>query len=370
MIVTRTNLAEAMRTKPRGPRGHYPDQYTFGQNLSDPQDLDRVAALDSLSALKVFVRSAEASSFTAAGRLLGLSSSAVGKAVARLEERLGVRLFHRNTRCITLTQEGTLFLESCRRIFSEIKSVEVEFAQTKGVPKGKLRVSMPSAGMLVIPAVSTFIRTYPEIQLDIDFNDSLVDVIDGGYDVVVRSGEASDSGLLSRRLGTYRLEVVGSPAYFARAGLPGMPEDLTVHACLHRKYPTTGKLQRWPFTRSATGGEVTLPTTATASTVDALISLAEYGVGIACVPDFSIRRQIADGSLVGVLKQHMEHTETFRAIWPASRHVSQKLRAFIDFFAENLLPKAFPGRIADEFATGARPQCTNTSPVPQLMRVR
>jgi hypothetical protein len=152
---------------------------------------------------------------------------------------------------------------------------------------------------------------------------------------------------MSRRLGTYRLEVVGSPAYFARAGLPGMPEDLTVHACLHRKYPTTGKLQRWPFTRSATGGEVTLPTTATASTVDALISLAEYGVGIACVPDFSIRRQIADGSLVGVLKQHMEHTETFRAIWPASRHVSPKLRAFIDFFAENLLPKVFPERIPD-----------------------
>ena len=351
------------------------DRHTRGDRIrrvspSPVCDLDRGVALDSLSALKIFVRSAEASSFTAAGRQLGLSSSAVGKAVARLEERLGVRLFHRNTRCITLTQEGTVFFESCRRIFSEIRSVEVEFAQTKGVPKGKLRVSMPSAGMLVISTVSEFMRAFPEIELDMDFNDSLVDVIDGGYDVVVRSGEAGDSGLMSRRLGTYRLEVVGSPAYFARVGLPGRPEDLTVHACLHRKSPTTGKLQRWPFRRSATGGEVTLPTTATASTVDALVSLAAHGVGIACVPDFSIRRQIADGSLVGVLSHHMEHTETFRAIWPASRQVSPKLRAFIDFFAENLLPKAVSLRRADAFATGARPQCTNTSPVPQLMRVR
>jgi DNA-binding transcriptional LysR family regulator len=323
------------------------DRRTRGDRIrcvsaSPVRELDRVVALDSLGALKIFVRSAEASSFTAAGRQLGLSSSAVGKAVARLEERLGVRLFHRSTRCITLTQEGALFFESCGRIFSEIGSVEAEFAQTNGVPKGKLRVGMPSAGMLVIPTVSNFMRAYPEIELDMDFNDSLVDVIDGGYDVVVRSGEASDSALMSRRLGTYRLEVVGSPAYFARVGLPGRPEDLTAHACLHRKYPTTGKLQHWPFMRSATGGEVTLPTTATASTVDALISLAEHGVGMACVPEFSIRRQIADGSLVRVLNHYMEHTETFRAIWPASRHVSPKLRAFLDFFAENLFPRQLP----------------------------
>jgi DNA-binding transcriptional LysR family regulator len=240
-----------------------------------------------------------------------------------------------------------LLFESCRRIFSEIRSVEVELAQTNGVPKGKLRVSMPSAGMLVIPTVSNFMRAYPGIELDMDFNDSLVDIVGGGYDVVVRSGDVSDSGLMSRRLGSYRLEVVGSPAYFARAGLPESPEDLTVHACLHRKYPTTGKLQPWLFTRSAAGNDITLPTTATVSTVDALIALAEHGVGIACVPDFSIRRQIAEGSLVGVLKRHIEHAETFRAIWPASRHVSPKLRAFIEFFAKNLLPKA------DRHATGA-----------------
>jgi DNA-binding transcriptional LysR family regulator len=198
--------------------------------------------LDSLAALNIFVRAAEAGSFTDAGRELGLSSSAVGKGVARLEQRLGVRLFYRNTRCIKLTQEGNSFLESCRRIFSELRSIEQELAQTKGTPKGKLRVSMPLVGMLMIPTLSKFIRAYPEIDLDLDFTDCLVDIVDGGYDVVLRSGEANDSRLMSRRLGTYRSAIVSSPDYFARAGFPLKPEDLIRHACLHRKLPTTGKI--------------------------------------------------------------------------------------------------------------------------------
>src|ERR1700704_3281034 len=133
------------------------------------------ANLDSLGALSVFVRAAEARSFSDAGRQLGLSSSAIGKAVARLEERLGVRLFHRNTRTVALTQEGKLFLESCRRIFSEIDTIEHEFAQSSGTPRGKLKVSLPLVGMLMMPTVSQFMRAYPSIELDMDFTDHLVD---------------------------------------------------------------------------------------------------------------------------------------------------------------------------------------------------
>jgi DNA-binding transcriptional LysR family regulator len=317
--------------------------------ISQPST-DRTTRLDSLAALNVFVRAAEACNFTDAGRQLGLSSSAVGKGVARLEQRLGVRLFYRNTRCIKLTQEGNSFLESCRRIFSELRSIEQELAQTKGTPKGKLRVSMPLVGMLMIPTLSKFIRAYPEIDLDLDFTDCLVDIVDGGYDVVLRSGEANDSRLMSRRLGTYRSEIVSSPDYFARAGFPLKPEDLTRHGCLHRKLPTTGKIQLWPFAPSAITADLVLPTTATASTIDALIYLAERGVGIACVPDFCIRQQIADGSLVSVLREHVDHTEVIRAMWPSSRYLSPKLRVFIDFLAENLLPKVLSIRKADELA--------------------
>jgi DNA-binding transcriptional LysR family regulator len=296
--------------------------------------------VDSLGALSVFVRAAEARSFTDAGRQLGLSSSAIGKAVARLEERLGVRLFHRNTRTVTLTQEGKLFLESCRRIFSEIDTIEHEFAQSRGTPRGKLKVSLPIVGMLMMPTVSQFMRTYPSIELDMDFTDRLVDVIDGGYDVVVRSGDASDSRLMVRSLGAYRLEVVGSPSYFERAGIPSTPEELVKHACLHHKYPTTGKIQRWPFVRQPTADDVDLPTTGTATTIEALVSLAEHGVGLACVPDFAVRRQVLDGSLKIILAEHIDHSGMFRAMWPSSRYLSPKVRVFVDFLAEHLFPGA------------------------------
>lgn len=298
--------------------------------------------MDSLGALTVFMRTAEARNFTDAGRQLSLSSSAVGKAVSRLEERLGVRLFHRSTRSMTLTQEGKLFLESCRRIFSEIETVELEFAQTRGAPKGKLQVSLPLVGTLMMPTLSQFMLAYPDIQLEMDFTDHIVDVIEGGYDVVVRTGEARDSRLMARTLGAYRLEVVGSPTYFARAGWPATPEDLTAHACLHHKFPTSGKLQRWPFARTALGHDVALPITAASSTVEPLISLAQFGVGVACVPDFAIRPQIADGSLVTILGDYIDHTGVFRAVWPSSRYLSPKVRAFVDFLAGHLFAETQP----------------------------
>lgn len=301
--------------------------------------------VDSLNALKVFSRAAELRSFTDAGQQLGLSSSAVGKAVARLEKRLGVRLFHRSTRSITLTQEGQQFLESCRRIFSEIDAIESGFAQSKGAPKGRLRVSLPMVGMLMMPTLSGFMRAYPEIELDLDFSDHLVDVVNDGFDVVVRTGDASDSRLIARTLGAYRLQLVGAPSYFARAGTPSKPEDLLNHACLHHRYPTSGKLQRWPLVTPASGNDVALPVTASASTVEPLIALAEEGLGVTCVPNFAIRRQLADGSLVTVLDEYVEHSGVFRAVWPSSPYVSPKLRVFVDFLAANLLPAADAKRL-------------------------
>jgi DNA-binding transcriptional LysR family regulator len=247
-----------------------------------------------------------------------------------------VRLFHRSTRSITLTQEGQLFLESCRRIFTEIEAVEAGFAETKGLPKGRLRVSLPLIGMLMMPTVARFMAAYPEIELDVDFTDNLVDVVDGGYDVVVRTGEAEDSRLMARILGNYRLQIVGAPAYFARAGRPQQPEDLLQHACLHHRYPTSGKLQRWPLIRPVGGAELVLPIAGACSTIEPLIVLAEMGIGLACVPDFSIRHQLATGTLVTVLDEHIEHKGTFRAVWPSSRFLPPKLRVFIDFLVEHL----------------------------------
>ncbi|MCP3164302.1 LysR family transcriptional regulator [Myxococcus qinghaiensis] len=290
--------------------------------------------MDSLGSLNAFVQAADARSFTLAGRQLGVSSSAIGKAVARLEERLGVRLFHRSTRTITLTPEGSLFLERCRRIFCEIEAAELELAQTQGAPRGRLRVSMPIVGMLMMPTLSAFMRAYPDIELDLDFSDRLVDVIEEGFDGVVRAGEVSDSRLMARVLGTFRLTLVGSPDYLARRGTPRKPEDLKSHACLHHRFATNGKLERWPLRRGRK--ELELPTTAAVNTIEPLIFMAEQGLGITCLPDFAIRRQLADGSLVTVLEQHSQHQGTFRMLWPSSRYLSPKLRVFVDFMAKHL----------------------------------
>ncbi|PTL76622.1 LysR family transcriptional regulator [Vitiosangium sp. GDMCC 1.1324] len=292
--------------------------------------------MDSLGSLNAFVQAAEARSFTLAGRKLGVSSSAIGKAVARLEERLGVRLFHRSTRTMTLTPEGSCFLERCRRIFSELEAAEQELAQTQGAPRGKLRVSMPLAGMLMMPALSAFMRAYPQIELELDFTDRLVDVIDEGFDAVVRAGDVSDSRLMTRTLGTFRLKLLGSPGYFARRGTPRKPEDLESHACLHHRFATNGKLERWPLRRGRKDFE--LPTTAVANTIEPLISMAEQGLGIACLPDFAIRRQLEEGTLVTVLDAHLQHSGTFRMLWPSSRYLSPKLKVFVDFMAQNLFP--------------------------------
>ena len=301
----------------------------------------REPAMDNVGALNVFVRAAEARSFTEAGRQLGVSSSAIGKAIARLEERLAVRLFHRSTRSIALTQEGALFLESCRRIFAEIETAELELAQIKRAPSGTLRVSLPLVGMLLMPTLSRFIAAYPEVELDLDFTDRMVNVIDDGFDVVVRTGEVSDSRLMARTLGKFSHTLVGSPDYFARAGLPLTPEDLKKHACLRHKFPTIGKLERWPLTAD-TSMDLDLPTTVAASTLEPLIHLAELGLGITCVPDFAIRQQIAEGSLVRVLDDFIVHTGWFRAVWPSSRYLSPKVRVFVDFLVEHLFPKNTP----------------------------
>lgn len=293
--------------------------------------------MDSLGALGAFVQAADAEGFTEAGRKLGVSPSAVSKAVARLEERLGVRLFHRSTRSITLTAEGILFRERCRRILSEFEAAEAELSRTRSAPHGRLRVSLPSMDMLLMPTVAAFKRRYPEIEVELDFSDRLVDVIEEGFDAVIRTGEGTDSRLMARRLGSYRRVIVGSPGYFRAAGLPRAPEDLAGHACLIYRFPSTGKLDRWTLQRDGLALEPNLSPSMVMNTLDPQISLAEDGLGLACVPDITIRRQLADGTLISVLDDFMPTRTALRVLWPTSRHLQPKLRVFVDFLAESQL---------------------------------
>jgi DNA-binding transcriptional LysR family regulator len=297
-------------------------------------------ALDHMSGMVVFTRAAETLSFAEAGRQLGLSASAIGKAVARLEARLAVRLFHRSTRSVRLTNEGELFLARCQRILGEIEEAESELALSRAVPTGRLRVSIPLVGTLLMPVLSAFMRRYPDVQLDIDFSDRIVDVIEDRFDVVLRTGDALDSQLTMRTLGHYTHVIVGSPDYLSRHGVPSTPEELVAHACLQHRFSRTGRLRRWAFVRDGAPVEVELPSTAIASAVEPLIALAEQGLGLTNAPDFAVRTQLADGSLVTVLREFIDDRIPFRALWPSGRMTPPKVRAFVDFLSEHLFPAA------------------------------
>lgn len=295
-------------------------------------------AVDSLQGFIVFVQVAETRSFVAAGRLLGVSASAVGKRVARLEDKLGVRLFHRSTRSVALTAEGALFLERSRRILAEIEAAERELSEATAEPRGRLRVSLPLVSSLMLPVLGAFMRAYPQIELDLDFTDRQVDVIEEGFDAVVRTGEPADSRLSARHLGRFRMQVVAAPAYLARRGTPRTPADLTDHACLHYRFPNSGKLETWALRRSPGEPELRLPASMICNNIETRVYFALLGLGIAYLPNFSVREPLADGRLQPLLSEYVERSGVFHVLWPASRHPSPKVRALIDFLCANVFP--------------------------------
>ncbi|WP_282363156.1 LysR family transcriptional regulator [Pseudomonas sp. PS01297] len=292
--------------------------------------------MDSLNGFVVFVQVAETRSFVAAGRLLGVSASAVGKSVARLEEKLGVRLFHRSTRSVTLTAEGALFLERSRRILAEIEAAQQELSQASSAPRGRLRVSLPMVSSLVLPVLGEFMRAYPEIELDLDFTDRRVDVIEEGFDAVVRIGNPVDSRLSARRLGSFAMQVVASPDYLALRGTPQVPADLLQHTCMHYRWPNSGKLETWALRQAPGEPELQLPTSMICNNVETRVCFALQGLGVTYLPEFAIREPLADGHLQLILEDYVEHRGVFYVLWPASKHPSPKVRALVDFLCARI----------------------------------
>ena len=241
------------------------------------------------------------------------------------------------TRSITLTAEGSLFLERSRRILAEIEATELELSQSRETPRGRLRVSLPLVSGLVLPTLADFMQAYPDIELDLDFSDRVVDVVDEGFDVVLRTGQPVDSRLSMRELGEFQLKLVGSPAYFARHGTPRCPEDLLRHTCLHYRFPNTGRLEEWPLRRADGEAPPQIPVSMVCNNIETRVCFALRDQGIACLPDFSIREALREGRLVSVLDTFCERRARFFLLWPSGRQVSPKLRAFIDFVAPRVI---------------------------------
>ena len=293
--------------------------------------------MDSFSGLESFVRAADLQSFARAGRDLGISASAVGKNVARLEAQMGVRLFHRTTRQVRLTAEGAMFHERCRRILDELGDARAMLQDAVATPRGRLRVSLPTIGYrFLLPILPAFKARYPEIELDLDFNDRLVDVVAEGVDVAIRSGELVDSQLVARRLGPFSFVLAASPAYLAQHGVPQVPADLARHSCLRYKFVTGGKIEDWDLP----GLPTQLPPGLVCNNMEAMLGAAVAGLGIAYMPDFLALDALRRGELQRVLAPHLVRRGQFSALWPSSRQLSPKVRAFVDFASEHMFTAA------------------------------
>lgn len=293
--------------------------------------------MDKLSGLLAFVKTADLGSFVAAGRALEISPSAVGKGVARLEHELGVRLFQRSTRRMHLTPEGRLFHERCRRILDDLDDAHAMLSHAREEPRGRLRVSAPIVGYhFLLPVIPDFVARFPAVELDIVFTDRTVDLIDEGVDVAIRSGDLPDSRLVSVPLNSFRLLLCASPSYLAHYGTPLVVHDLERHTAVRFRHPNSGKLLDWPMLQPAADAELRPRTVLACNNMEAVLGATLRGLGIACMPDFLACEALAEGRLLSVLDTQAGPVDQFKAIWPSSRHLSPKVRAFVDHLGTSL----------------------------------
>jgi DNA-binding transcriptional LysR family regulator len=286
--------------------------------------------------MEVFSSVAQSGSFSAAGRALGLTPSAVSRTIDRIEARLGVRLMLRTTRVLTLTAEGQTYLGAARRILADLEDAEQSIAD-QGAPRGRVRVSAALAHgrMSVVPLLGAFVRLYPHILVDISLTDAVVDVAAGQADVAIRFGKLPDSPLTARRLGETGRTVVASPDYLARRGTPQVPEDLHDHDCLNFNFRRAEPV--WPFRRDGRDYALTVSGPVEANNGETLTQLALAGVGVTRVGNFSVADAIDDGRLVPLLEDfNPGDREPIHAVFVGGANMPARVRVFVDFLAERL----------------------------------
>ena len=294
---------------------------------------------DSVEGIAVFVAAAEAGSFAKAAEQLALSRSAVGKTVARLEERLGVRLFHRTTRTQSLTEEGEIYFERCCKALNELRAAEALLDNARDEVNGRLRVTMPLlfGRYCVVPVLLELAKKYEGLELDLHFSDHTVDIIDQGFDLAIRNHRpGSGTALESIKLVTQRKIICAAPAYLAQHGYPETPDDLQQHASLVFCYK--GQLYPWTFANED-GSHRVAPLTHRMqfNSYEVIADVVTRSFGIACLPDWLISNQLQAGTLVQLLQGYpLIEFETY-AVWPSAKYQPLKLRTAISSLVEKLI---------------------------------
>jgi DNA-binding transcriptional LysR family regulator len=291
---------------------------------------------DRARSLEIFAAVMREGSFSAAGRTLGLTPSAVARSVDRIEARLGVRLLLRSTRALTPTAEGQAYLQTARRILADLDDAERQLAD-QGAPRGRLRISAAlSHGRLrIVPLLGAFAALYPHILIDIALSDGIVDIAAGQADIAIRFGALADSLLTARKLGESGRVIVAAPDYLARHGTPAVPEDLHAHNCLNFNFRRAEPV--WPFRRNGEDIVLTVKGSIEANNGETLGQLAAAGVGVARVGAFSVVDDVAAGRLVPILEDfNPGDVELIHAVFVGGSQTPARVRAFVDFLTERL----------------------------------
>lgn len=299
--------------------------------------------------MSVFARVVSAGSFSAAARDLGVSTAVVSRRVAALEARLGIRLLHRTTRRLALTDEGATFHESVLRILREVEEAEAAASAGSAQPRGVLKVAMPASfgHRHIAPLIPVFAQRYPEVELALHLSDRPVAIIEEGFDLGIRIAELADSSLAARKLAPNRRVVCASPEYLKRHGAPRTPAELAQHNCLIPNWEHDFSMS-WDYREpSGKSGSVRVRGRYACDNWEVLRDWALAGLGIALKSTWDVRSQLEDGLLVPVLPGYTFGTEVaIYAVYPHRRHLPAKTRAFIDFLADSFGPEPYWDRPA------------------------
>jgi len=288
-----------------------------------------------LNSIELFCKAAELGSFTAAAEFLGLTPASVSRSISRLEKRLGARLFLRTTRSIRLTREGELYRQECQQALEQIAEVERAITGQQKVPSGVLRISVGNiyARHRLIPLLPAFTQRYPQIELELGVSSRLADFVDDGYDLAIRLGIPRDSRLIAHKLEDAPLGVFATPAYLQQRGTPKNLEELARHDCIQFILPSTGRPMPWIF-RSPTGEELDFNFRSRLRVLEDALGCVDWAIaggGLFQIYHFIAQPLVERGELVEVLQDYGGRCRQFSILYPQNRHLSARVRAFVDF---------------------------------------
>ncbi len=295
--------------------------------------------MDRLGEMETFVRVVETGSFSGAARDLRMTPSAVSKMIGRLEDRLGVRLLSRTTRKLSLTEEGRVFYQRITPILSEVEEAEETVSLSTAEPRGVLKVNASTAfgQYQIVPLIPELLEKYPQLQIELTMTDSIVNLVEEGFDVGIRIGVLNDSTLVARKLGVPKRMVVASPAYLEKYGRPQTPEDLKNHECLKLSIPTS--LNRWEFIGPDGPRVVDVSGRFEADNAIVLHEATLAGLGLFRAASFVVGDDVKAGRLIPVLEDFESAGEAgIFVVWPHNRNLSAKVRAFVDTLVDAFTP--------------------------------